>query len=155
MMQTYLPYEDFKETARVLEVHDLATSISTSISILDCIHETVDGNEVDMVNRLPIVRMWRGREVVLVQYGETLLEEWYGRPSDERLAIDFMAEEDALALHMEWATSGEYSMDRPRWTSDTNLHLAHRAELIRHDPPNYAHVWPDLNLDRAMFWPVP
>lgn len=154
-MHTYMPYEDFKETARVLTIHDLGISISSTVNILDCLHETVDDTEIlDTYRRLPVIRMWKDKEVILVQYGETLLEEWYGRPSHERMEIDFIGEEEALAQHMEWATSGDYSMETPRWKGDKIFHNAHRAELIRNDPLHYASIWPDLNLDQAMFWPV-
>ena len=59
-----------------------------------------------------------------------------------------------MRWHFENATSGEYTLDPPRWMGDVKLHDAHKSELMRRDPIYYGLHWPLFPMDLPMVWPA-
>ena len=82
-MQTFLPHEDFVESASSLDWRRLGKQrIETKQILL-----TLTGHSSGWVNH-PAVKMWRGHEYSLAFYGCVICEEWRSRGyRDEQLEI--------------------------------------------------------------------
>lgn len=145
-MITWLPYPDFTESIAVLEMPELNRQKTDIIKILDIIHQ--NGSRYRGWEAHPAVSMWRGNEVTLCEYGLLTIEESFARGAvsdKQKLKIE---------MHMEWATVGEYKMDKPYWFGDTHLHISHQSNLIRHNPPVYGVKFSDVSMNLPYIWPV-
>lgn len=135
-MHTYLPYMNFAKCAKVLEPAELRESIETVVKVFDVLHET-PGVRITHTRRHPAVAMWRGHETWLHLYGATLLEESPRVKSAWRLAA-----EENLAKHLDWFTSGSFSMEPPLWLGEERFHNSQRAALMYRDPDAYCPKFP-------------
>lgn len=73
-MQTFLPFEDFTECAKVLDYRRLGKQRIESCQILN----TLAGNSKGWINH-PAVKMWRGYENVLIKYNLAICKEWVAK----------------------------------------------------------------------------
>lgn len=121
-MQTFLPYADFDECARVLDRQRLGKQRVEAYQIL----RTLTGLSQGWRNH-PAVRMWAGHARALVRYGLAVCREWrrrgYRDQMGERLA--------AMLPHI----AGTH--DDPPWLGDERLHSSHRAALLAKAPEHY------------------
>lgn len=131
-MQTFLPYPDFKESARVLDRQRLGKQR------VECyqIYRALQGLTKGWVNH-PATRMWRGYEDALLCYCAHVCQEWESRGYTNNMLI----------YHYE-----VFRADPP-WLGDPNFHASHRSNLLRKDPAHYGqfgwtepptlpYVWP-------------
>lgn len=135
-MQTFLPYADFEETARVLDYRRLGKQRVETKQILMTLLDQSSG-----WRNHPAVRMWRGYESCLRLYGLYMCEEWIRRGYKDTLHPWF----DALALP---------AFKDPHWFGDEPLHLSHRSNLLRKDAAYYGQYWVDVPNDLPYVWPV-
>jgi hypothetical protein len=139
-MQTFLPVADFAETARILDDARLGKQRVEAFQII----RTLDGVTKGWRNH-PAVRMWRGYEAGLIEYGLVICTEW-----DRRGYADTVR--GKLAEHQR-AAGGPILL--PPWIGNEALHASHRSNLLRKDPEFYGrYKWaepPDL----PYVWPVP
>ena len=145
-IQTFLPLPDFAESARVLDLRRLGNQRVEVVQILNIIHE-IDG-KTGWANH-PAVRMWRGHEPQLCEYGIVICDEWTARGYTDNAC------KDQIEQHLDWATSGDFSMAKPTWFGDPDFHLAHQSNLIRKNPTHYGRLWPGVRDDLEYIWPVP
>lgn len=145
-METYVPYPDIEQIADSLHPADIRVSVITAMRVLDVAHE-IEKTNLAFVKQLPTVRMWLGHEVFLYEYATQL----NSRRETGRLPA---RTQQRLDEHLSWATSGDFSMDPPRWWGEERLHAAHRAELFRSNPNFYGKRFGHLVADAPMFWPV-
>ncbi|HEY6739659.1 MAG TPA: MSMEG_6728 family protein, partial [Actinopolymorphaceae bacterium] len=73
-MQTFLPYPDFRQTARVLDPKRLGNQRSETLVIVRVCHIRTYGWQ-----NHPAVTMWRGYEQALISYGAVICAEWRAR----------------------------------------------------------------------------
>lgn len=139
-MQTFLPYENFDETARVLDSPRLGNQ---------CYREAVTLIRGGWQHH-PASKMWRGHEYYLACYGLALALEMHRRGGWQVVVVgrwvsfwDEMVERHALA------SASSY----PPWLGDEAFHLAHRSNLVRKDPTHYRQFWPDVPDDLPYIWP--
>ena len=137
-MQTFLPYPDMIESARVLDRQRLGKQRVEAKQILTALGKTSGG----WVNH-PAVKMWRGYEPTLALYGWSTCHVWRARGYKDSL--------------MDWfydlSTGG---MDlRPSWWGDPDFHRSHQSNLIRKDPVHYAPLFPGVPDDLPYIWPTP
>lgn len=144
-METLVPHPDFDMTADSLMRQDRAECLVTALSVLAVLHE-LENTNIEQVRRLPVVRMWRGHEVFLYKYGTALNDAQGGSNAARRQRV--------LDQHLDWATSGSFSMDPPRWLGDKLLHDAHQAELVRRNPDRYGPKYPLIDATVPLFWPL-
>jgi hypothetical protein len=96
----------------------------------------------------PAVRMWRGHELALCNYGIWICYVWIERgfkdscyAKIQQIATDFLKEHPTAHA------------DNPPWLGDETFHASHRANLLRKDPvwygrfgwtedPTLPYVWP-------------
>lgn len=139
-MQTFLPYRDFKKTARSLDRQRLGKQRVETYQLL----RALNGETKGWVNH-PAARMWSGHEKTLVVYGTTICAEWKNRGY-----VDNMQ-----------ARIGEYfykfpdSEERPPpWLGDQEFHLSHQSNLVRKFPEHYGPLFPGVPDDLEYIWPV-
>lgn len=131
-MQTFLPYPNFAECARVLDYKRLGKQRVEAWQILQAMKRTTGG----WVNH-PAVNMWRGYESALKQYGREMCLEWIQRGYN-----DTMLERFPL----------DTVIELPNWLGDTRIHLSHQSNLIRKYPEYYESKFPNVSADLPYYW---
>lgn len=115
-MQTFLPYKDFAESAKVLDRARLGKQRGETRQLL----RVLTGASTAWANH-PAVRMWSGHIVALGLYGLDVCDEWRrrGYVDHQREAI--------RALAAPYNYGDAYY---PVWLGDEAFHASHRAVLL-------------------------
>ena len=122
MVNTFLPYEDFKESAKVLDDKRLYKQIVECKQILNAIWHNNNGTKYGYQNH-PIVKMWQDYPEALRKYQLVMLQEWLWRRWEANLDIRDIWQYDDI--------------DMPKWLGDDELHYSHRCNLLRKDKAHY------------------
>lgn len=141
-MITWLPEPGYRKSAECLSRLHLGKQRVEVLQILNILHELRDGWRTH-----PAVRMWRGYEAQLCEYGLVVCEVWSSRGRQDTCF-------EKINQHMEWATAGSYSMERPPWFENEAFHRSHQSNLIRKDEDVYGPLWPGVPNDLPYIWPV-
>ena len=131
-MQTFLPYPDYRECARVLDYKRLGKQRVEAWQILRALKRKSGG----WVNH-PAVLMWRGYEDSLNLYGREMCLEWRERGYTDNMLERFVCVGDPQP---------------PTWLGDNRIHLSHQSNLIRKDPLYYQPLFPNVPNNLAYFW---
>lgn len=148
-MLTLLPYEDFSETAKVLDDRRLTRA---RIHALECLNHVL-GLPVKEPKKegTPPHRLWYGYPAYLALYGTELCLEYIDRQllDPKNLIQEFVDRTRWYSLDPEGP-----KWDRPPWLSDEQLHRSHRAHLVSVYPSYYGAFWPDLlGVESELYWP--
>jgi hypothetical protein len=135
-VNTFLPYSDFDACAAALDNRRLGKQRVETLQIL----RTLAGETKGWRNH-PAVKMWRGYERALVEYGLAMCAEWVRRGFVDRCASELRKRrKGALIL--------------PPWLGNDVLHASHRSNLLRKDPDFYSrHSWKE-EPDLPYLWPL-
>lgn len=148
-MQTFLPYADFAETARVLDARRLGKQRVEALQVLRAL--TVAGYGWQ---HHPVVRMWRGYEEALARYGMEICREWCARGHRDTCAASILRDYEA-AGHT-GVPRGQAELARagalPPWLGDPDVHRSHRSALLRKSPDHYGPLFPDVPDDLPYVW---
>lgn len=146
-MQTFLPYVEFAECARVLDDKRLGKQRVECLQILHCLI----GRTTSWQNH-PAVKMWRGYERSLCLYGHMICEEWIYSRHNRDTCQSQIAQID---LYCE-VQLNQQEVVMPPWLADPDQRLidSHRSNLLRKDPVHYGKFGWDVPLDLPYFWPV-
>lgn len=137
-MQTFLVYEDFAKSARVLDAKRLGKQRSETLQILNALANPRYGWQ-----NHPAVRMWLQAELGLIDYGIAICDEWIRRGYNDTCRDKI----EAMRVHFIG------SDNRPWWLGDPRLHLSHQSNLLRKAPWAYGHLWPGVPRDLEYWWP--
>ena len=142
-MQTFLPYESFEETARVLDRQRLGKQRVEAYQILLTnlkVKAAEPGSKIAW-SRHPAVVMWRGYEKTLCEYGIVICEEWIRRGYKDSLKERFVLFRD------------EFKDQEviPFWLGDDRLHASHKSKLMQKNAALYSFAIPK---DLEYFWPL-
>jgi hypothetical protein len=129
-MQTFLPYPDFVATARVLDYRRLGKQRVEARQILNAIQKGGGWSNH------PVVKMWRGYENALLQYGNIMIEEWIRRGYKNTMVM----------IPVE-------SHEMPPWMWHNDFHASHRSNLLRKDMEWYGQFGWTENNDLPYIWP--
>lgn len=135
-MQTFLPYEDYSASARVLDYRRLGKQRVEAWQIL----RALTGASRGWVNH-PATKMWRGHEHQLALYGLAVCKEWVSRGYADTLGTQFW---EALATL-------PYN-DPPEWLPSVTK--SHQSNLVRKLPSHYAQIFTGVSADLPYVWPV-
>lgn len=129
-MQTFLPFEDFDQSAAVLDRERLGKQRIEAwqilkINLLDWADEKTSAARIGWANH-PAVKMWRGYEGCLASYGEAICREWRRR-----------GYEDTILPRFETIVDDYGTEPRPPWLGDQAFHRAHRLKLLWKAPATY------------------
>lgn len=138
-MQTFLPYPDFIESARVLDNKRLGKQRVEAYQILRTNLGLSNGWE-----NHPACKMWKGYEVALCTYGIAICREWMNRGFKDTVY-------DKIS-HFLYTIPLPTTL--PPWLGNEAFHLSHRSNLSRKAPDHYSCFWPDVPDDLPYFWPV-
>jgi hypothetical protein len=134
-MQTFLPYSDFKQTAKCLDMKRLGKQRVEVWQIL----LNLSGEKPNWQYH-PIMAMWRGSEGILAQYGLAICDEWIRRGYKDTMR----ARIDNFAC---------LSSKLPVWYGDENIYRHYRQTLLFKnyewysqfgwkENPVYGYIWP-------------
>jgi hypothetical protein len=138
-MQTFLPYEDFEDSAKCLDYRRLGKQ---RVEVLQLLKALTDGG--GWANH-PAAKMWQGYEPALIEYGIDITCEWRARGYKDTCY-------DKLLTYQ--AAHGEKLVLLPPWLGNEAFHAAHRSNLLRKDPTYYGSFgWTEPD-DLPYIWPV-
>jgi len=138
-MQTFLPYSSFFISARCLDTKRLGKQRLEASQILNILLGTANpgkNGKIGWVNH-PAVKMWRGYEIALANYYNTILDEWIHRGYRNTMLFRY--------------PNGQ--LIYPHWLGNSHFHSSHRSNLLRknfeyysqfcwNEDPNAEYVWP-------------
>ncbi|HLJ35546.1 MAG TPA: MSMEG_6728 family protein [Ktedonobacteraceae bacterium] len=135
-MQTFLPCASFEETARILDYRRLGKQRVEGLQILNIIATPEYAGS--WMNH-PAVKMWRGYDMALKLYVNTMIEEWKRRGYRNTIQY-YDIRPDELVY--------------PWWFGDTAFHDSHKSNLLRKYPEYYRQFGWDVPDDLPYVWPV-
>lgn len=150
-MQTFLPWSDFRASARVLDTRRLGKQRVETLQVLRGL--VVPGYGW---RRHPAVRMWAGYEEALVRYGLEVCAVWCERGHRDTCADKLVADLTAFrpGARVRDQPQLEAAGELPPWLGDEAVHRSHRSALVRKDPAAYAPLFPDVPDDLPYTWPL-
>lgn len=154
MIQTWLPFPNFRESAQALSDSDLELQRYHVLHIIETLHlvETSDLPEeydkTDVSDLSLVCNMWREYEMQLCEYGLEICDEWSVR---NRIPDPLYQH---IAKHLEWATSDDALMGTPQWFGNIDFHDSHKSALFRKNPEHYRETLGfDPRVDKII-WPA-
>ena len=149
-MQTFLPFADFEQSARVLDAKRLGKQRVETIQIVRALTRPTYG----WANH-PAVLMWKAYEEALGRYGLICCEVWTEHGFGDTCAVTIAADLrefgiDTIRTQAELAASEAL----PPWLGQERVHLSHQSALVRKDPERYRPLFPDVPGDLPYAWPV-
>jgi hypothetical protein len=136
-VQTFLPYPDFAESARVLDDVRLGKQRVEAYQIVRTLAGVTNG-----WRHHPAVKMWRGYEDALVDYGVAMCAEWTARGRADTV-------HEKLLVHRSPSKA-----TLPPWFGNPALHASHRSNLLRKDPEWYGRFGWSEPADLPYVWPA-
>ncbi len=138
-MQTFLPFESFTTSARVLDMRRLGKQRVEGYQILCCLL----GVSSTGWKSHPAVKMWRGHEGALAVYVCVICAEWIERGYRDTI------QEKVCTLIKEHDLK---NVSMPSWIGQVQFHHSHQSNLLRKSPTHYSqyfsmadnipYVWP-------------
>lgn len=128
-MNTFLPYESFRESARCLDRLRLGKQ---RVEVLQLLQGSFPNH--------PAAMMWEGYRSALASYGLVICHEWRSRGYQDTC----------------WDKISEYVGDKivyPPWLQDKKFHDSHKSNLLRKDPAHYGQFGWDVPTDLPYVWP--
>lgn len=148
-MQTFLPYENFAQSAKVLDYKRLGKQRVECKQIYQCLTGTGSlrwGNH-------PAVKMWRGYELSLLEYAIDICIEWKSRGYKDTL-YEYFYEEKFMATDKNWKRGMLLTYKKPAWLGNEDFHLSHKSNLLRKDYKHYSQYFTDIPNDLSYIWPI-
>lgn len=144
-MQTFLPYSDFAESARVLDYRRLGKQRVEAFQLLNVIRGVdkfgVPKNHKGWVNH-PATVMWRQYPTALAMYGVDICNEWKRRGYKDSLQPKFR---EFLSVNFD-------NLEEPYWLGDYEFHRSHRSNLLRKDREYYGLEFAGVPDDLPYVW---
>lgn len=145
-MQTFLPYRDFRRTARVLDDRRLGKQRVETLQILRALTRETYGWQ-----NHPAVLMWRGYVPALTVYGIVITDEWLRRGRADTVMDQLMEYWEGEEPPSQ-RTLDEESL--PPWLGRRVFHRSHQSSLLRKDPEHYGQYFAGVPDDLPYVWPV-
>jgi len=140
-MQTFLPYADFDQSAKVLDRQRLGKQRVENLQIIKALLQPDYGWQ-----NHPAVKMWQGHLIALLDYQTSICQEWVGRGYKDTCL------DKSFAMLNEF--SGEYRIVKPYWIGDEAFHRSHQSNLVRKLPEYYSSIFPEVPDNLDYIWPV-
>jgi hypothetical protein len=125
-LNTFLPYPDFIKSAQCLDYKRLGKQRVEAWQIYLALTKENYGWK-----NHPIVKMWKGYELALLEYGLRISQEWKLRGYRDIMCERFIVELE------------KYKGDRgfiilPKWLGNRKFHSSMRSNLLRKDKEYYS-----------------
>ena len=138
-MQTFLPFPDFVESAKCLDMKRLGKQ---RVEVLQLLNSLYKPNYKGWKNH-PCREMWRDYPQALVEYGLVICREWISRGYKDTCYDKINAYNTNSPLNA-----------MPSWLGREDIHLSHKSRLIQKYPEHYRPLWPDVPDNLEYIWPV-
>jgi len=146
MVNTFLPYPDFVQSAKALDYRRLGKQRVEAWQILQALRGQTKG-----WRNHPATKMWCGYEKALCNYGIAICDEWIARGYKDTMRERF------IAVHADLP-----DCDLPVWLGDRDFHNSHQSNLKRKDADHYAfdvrndlpYLWHERSLGNLQVWKV-
>lgn len=138
MVNTFLPYPNFKKSVRSLDFRRLGKQRIETKQILGALRGEYEG-----WSNHPATKMWEGYEGPLCIYGIRACEEWISRGYNDNTLPFF---EDMVQLYDTCMV--------PWWVGMGTFHRSHQSNLIRKDAAHYGPQFPGIPPDLPYHWPT-
>lgn len=142
-MQTFLPYPDFAESAKVLDRQRLGKQRVEAYQILQAITNPSYGWQ-----NHPAVNMWRGHHWGLFDYAVIIIAEWTYRGYKDSIYMKLMKMKHQIN------PCNILIEDLPSWLGNEQFHASHRSNLLRKFPEHYRKFWPTEPDNLPYIWPT-
>ncbi|MET4058901.1 hypothetical protein ABIB35_000430 [Arthrobacter sp. UYP6] len=140
-MQTFLPYDGFSRSAKVLDQARLGKQRVETLQVLRALVIPDYGWQSH-----PAMRMWMGYVPALTAYGLAMTNEWLSRGHADTVYEQLL----------EFAPdAADTDVVLPPWFGDAAFHESHRSNLITKSPEVYAPLFPDTPGGLPYVWPEP
>ena len=133
-MQTFLPYSDFKKSAKVLDYRRLGKQRVEALQILKALQIENYGWK-----NHPIVKMWKGFENALIEYKNIMIREWIDRGYNNNMRLETNIGPRVY----------------PPWLGNEELHASHRSNLLGKDIKFYSQFNWKEEPGREYVWILP
>lgn len=141
-MQTFIPYPDFYESARVLDNKRLGKQRVETLQILNALAGLSKG----WVNH-PATRMWRHHETALVKYGLVICQEWQRRGYKDSCETKIWNAAKSFRPNLGFILM-------PQWWGNDRVHDSHKSKLLQKNSEWYSQFGWSVPLDLDYVWPV-
>ena len=131
-MQTFLPYESFRESAKVLDWKRLGKQRVEGMQIINAIENP---NKQGWQNH-PITIMWTPYLSALKLYTNVIIQEWMSRGYNNNMNFYDLGNR----------------MTKPHWIGKEEFHSSHRANLLRKDYEYYSQFGWTENSESPYVW---
>lgn len=135
MVNTFLPYPDFTQTAKCLDYRRLGKQRVEARQIVN----VIENPHSKAWKNHPAVAMWRGYTNALKLYFNIIVQEWINRGYVNNLPFYELTDK----IEMPW------------WIDSDDFHFSHQASLMRKDPGYYSSKFfvPERYLSLGYIWP--
>lgn len=137
-MQTFMPYPSFKESAKVLDMKRLGKQRVEVLQILQCLK----GEKTGWRNH-PAVKMWKGHENALIEYGIAICDEWLRR-----------GYRDSIRQRLWEKYPWHQTAPKPEWFGNLSFHKSHQSNLLRKNKEYYSQFGWDISDSLPYVWPT-
>jgi hypothetical protein len=148
-MQTFLPFENFANSAVILDYRRLGKQRVECKQIYQCLTRVGSlrwGNH-------PAVKMWAGHELSLLEYAIDICIEWKSRGYKDTLYEYFLKEKDIISNKL-FKEGTLLFYKKPIWLGNGDFHLSHKSNLLRKDCKHYSQYFPGIPNDLPYIWPT-
>jgi hypothetical protein len=146
VVNTFLPFPDFVESAKALDYRRLGKQRVEAWQILQALRGETKG----WTNH-PATKMWRGHEKLLCEYGIAICKEWIARGYKDTMLDRFVAVHALLP-----------DCEMPVWLGSDSFHASHQSNLNRKDRDHYnfnveddlPYLWYEKSIGNLQVWKV-
>ena len=146
-MQTFLPYDNFTASAKVLDYRRLGKQRVETFQLLNAIRGVDKYGEPKehkgWVNH-PAAVMWRQYVPALAMYGVAMCDEWIARGYNDSLR------DRLVKIYNQEKDDGQYEL--PYWFGREEFHRSHQSNLMRKDPVFYHTAFDGVPNDLPYIW---
>lgn len=146
-MQTFLPYADFKESAKHLDNKRLGKQRVENLTIMSII---LGVSKSKAWHNHPAVKMWNGYAWSLWEYHSAICSEWKRRGFKDT-CFDKMFN---MIKNSDRSNIKVNKDKHPDWIGSEEFHMSHRQALKYKKPEFYSKFWPNIESKLDYVWPV-
>lgn len=136
-MQTFLPYSNFEKSAQCLDNKRLGKQRVECYQILKALYNKNYGWQ-----NHPAVKMWKGYENSLVEYGIAICDEWIKRGFKDTCR-------DKIRNFYPW----HQPAPKPSFIGRQKFHRSHKSNLLRKNPEHYSKFNWNVPNNLEYIWP--
>jgi len=139
-MQTFLPYENFEQTAKCLDYRRLGKQRVECKQIILALTNPDKGWK-----NHPATKMWKNNVECLAYYGTCMCKEWINRGYKD----------SCLEFFNQFIKHDNFNdISKPSWLGDINFHNSHKSKLLQKNNEFYSQYGWCVNRNLEYIWPI-